>query len=54
MNASQTLRTIAELMTDDGSNPEYDRACIEIACDLLGVPMDSRGEVESILRAVRS
>jgi hypothetical protein len=53
MDTRSTLRNIAGLMSEHGENPEYDRACVEIACDLLGMAHDDRDAVEALLRRVK-
>jgi hypothetical protein len=40
----------ARLLTEDGSNPEYDRAIVELTSDLLGLTQDDKQGVEDILR----
>lgn len=51
MNDSQRLITIvAYLLSEDGDNPEYDRACAEIVTEYLGFPMDAKDEVLHLLR----
>jgi hypothetical protein len=49
------LRIIAGLMSDEGENVEYDRACVEIARDLLRLDWedDTRAKVAAILRRLR-
>lgn len=48
------MRTAADLMSEDAENPEYDRALVELVCDLLpGVSTDDRETVERLLRAHR-
>ena len=48
------LREISELMTEDLSNPEYDRACVEIACVIARLPIEStRTDMEAFLRIQR-
>lgn len=51
MNDAQRLITIvAYLLSEDGDNPEYDRACAEIVTEYLGFPMDAKDEVLHLLR----
>lgn len=47
----EPLNLISDLMSEEGENAEYDRACVEIACGIIGVSSDSRGYVETKLRA---
>lgn len=49
------VQTAADLMSEDGENPEYDRALVELVRDLLpGVTADDREVVERLLRAART
>ncbi len=48
------LTQAADLLSDTGENPEYDKAIVELVCAQLGVTTDARSEVESLLRHVRS
>lgn len=44
----------ADLLTDPGdSNPEYDRAIVELTCSLLGIPTDERDFVLTHLHALK-
>lgn len=41
------------LISEDGDNPEYDRAITEMTCELLGLPItDNRDMVAELIRAV--
>jgi hypothetical protein len=51
------LRAASELVTEADTpacdqNPEYDRAIVELTCDLLGINHDNRDVVLDILRAM--
>ena len=48
------LRIAADLMSEEGENSEYDRACVEIACTMLGVSTDARDDVAGLLRAIQA
>ena len=54
MSAWQVLRIIANLLSEDGENPEYDRACVEIACAVIGVSTDHRTRMLVLLRLIRT
>jgi hypothetical protein len=51
------LDIIAMLLSDEGENGEYDRACSEIAVDLIAcsadVSMEDKDEVRALLRQRR-
>ena len=51
---NRLLSVVADLMSEHGENPEYDRACVEIVCTMLGVSTDARDDVAALLRHVRS
>lgn len=46
------LREAAMLLSEDGENPEYDRAISELICSMTGQSMDSREIVEANLREI--
>lgn len=54
MRKIDVLRSIAELMSDEGDNTEYDRACVEIARDVLGLGWedDTKQAMEAMLRGL--
>ena len=58
MNNTPTsiLNKAAGLLTvERGTNPEYDRALVDLCCDLLGLGTDEyRGEVEAALYALQA
>jgi hypothetical protein len=43
------VRAAKELVSEDGENPEYDRAIVELMCDLLSIPTDHKVEVAALL-----
>ncbi len=46
----ESLIAIAKaLKSEHGDNPEYDRALVELATDLLGVPMSEKEDVAHLL-----
>lgn len=47
------LREAAMLLSEDGENPEYDRAIGELICSMTGQPME-RGSVDATLRDLRA
>ena len=51
--ARRILKVARGLKSEDGENPEYDRALVEMTCDLLGIPMVDRREVEQLIGIVR-
>lgn len=48
------LSVAADLLSDDGENPEYDRAIKELVGDLLGFTADEYPIVEQTLRLIHS
>jgi len=40
----------ADLLSEHGENPEYDRAIVEMATRLLGLDSDSYGDVLAAMR----
>lgn len=52
IDAATVLDTAASLVTDDDSNPEYDRAIVELTSYLLGIDTDARDTTLDILRAL--
>ena len=58
MSKSHVLIIIADLLTDvPGDNPEYDKACVEIASGVLGVSDgedDTRPAVYAMLRSLKA
>lgn len=40
----------ARLLSEDGENPEYDRAITELTCDALGFPMEMKEQIAYKLR----
>lgn len=50
VSEGQRLINIArDLRSEDGENPEYDRALVEVVGDFFGYTSDHRGEVEKLL-----
>jgi len=47
------LRAASELMSDDNSNPEYDRAIVELTCDLLSFRVEHFATVRNFLIALK-
>lgn len=48
------LAAAAGLISEDGENPEYDRAIVEMTSELLGLPItDNREMVERTIREWR-
>jgi hypothetical protein len=47
------LRAASELLTDDDANPEYDRAIVELTCDLLSIRTDAWRDVLRFLQALK-
>lgn len=52
MNEHRLLRCAAGLLSEDGENPEYDRAITELTCEMLGLNTDAKDHVHQLLRAV--
>lgn len=52
---STLLRIIADALSEQGENHEYDRACVEIACETMSLDMeeDTRDAVLSLLRTIK-
>ena len=48
----EILTTAARLITDDDSNPEYDRAIVELVSDLCGLSTDDRDATLTTLRTL--
>lgn len=53
MTFAHVLRAAAELISDEGENEEYDRAIVDLTCDLLSISIESREAVLPFLRAVK-
>ena len=53
MTFAHVLRAAAELISDEGENEEYDRAIVDLTCDLLSISVESRDSVLPFLRALR-
>jgi hypothetical protein len=55
VTTERVVQVAADLMSEDGENPEYDRACVEIVRDLLGMDWedDTRSVIEAALRATK-
>lgn len=49
---SELMETAAELVTVDGSNPEYDRGIREMVAGMLGLAQEDKPSLERILRAM--
>lgn len=47
------LRSAADLMSESGENPEYDRAIVELTSGVLGLWPEHRDALANILRAIR-
>ena len=43
----------ADLMSESGENPEYDRAIVELVSDSLGLSSDDHETVHTILKALK-
>ena len=52
LTARDIVHTAASLVTDDDSNPEYDRALVELTGYLIGFDLDNRDDLLSILRSL--
>jgi hypothetical protein len=50
---AHVIRAASELVSDEGENEEYDRAIVELTCDLLSISTESRDAVLPFLRALR-
>lgn len=44
------LRTAVSLVSENGENPEYDRALAEMTCDLVELSQDFKGDVLDAIR----
>lgn len=49
MNAVRIIRTARDLRSVEGENPEYDRALVELASDLIGTDDEGRAIVEALI-----
>lgn len=47
---SEVLRAAADLLSDRGENPEYDRAIVELTCDVVGIHLDHKYDLLALLR----
>jgi hypothetical protein len=47
------LQSAADLLSDDGENPEYDRAIAELTSSLIGGGADDRVLITRILRSLK-
>lgn len=52
-DAARLIHIAVNLLSEDGENPEYDRACVEIVTEFLGLSMDEREAVLGLLRSRR-
>lgn len=43
----------ADLISDDGENPEYDRGVVEMVCWLTGLDTEHKPQVLAYLRSVK-
>ena len=50
MKDYRIIGTTANLLSDHGENPEYDRAIVELTTELLGLSHDFGPEVRELLR----
>jgi hypothetical protein len=50
-DAQQLIAIVADLLSEDGENAEYDRACAEIVATFLGLSTDTKDSVLELLRA---
>lgn len=50
---ARLLKIVADFLSEDGENPEYDRACVEIVVDFLGMSMDDRDVAFALLRSLK-
>lgn len=54
VHAKAVVDEARDLRTEDESNPEYDRALVELTMRLLGADEDQRGAVERLILGDRS
>lgn len=47
---SRLTRIVAQLLSEDGENVEYDRACADIVAEVLGIHSDRSEDVLEFLR----
>jgi len=47
------IRAASELVSEEADNDEYDRAIVDLTCDLLSISIESREAVLPFLRAVK-
>ena len=47
------IRAASELISEEGENEEYDRAIVDLTCDLLSISVESRDAVLPFLRALQ-
>lgn len=47
---AQVQDAAVALLSEDGENPQYDRAIIELVSDVLGMPHSDRATTEAVLR----
>jgi len=47
------IRAASELVSEEADNDEYDRAIVDLTCDLLSISTESRDAVLPFLRALR-
>lgn len=52
MDTEAIRTTAANLLSEHGENPEYDRAIAELVCDLTGRTMDEKHDVLTELRRI--
>lgn len=48
----RVLGVASDLVSEDGENPEYDRAIVELTMDLLGLDKDLHGATIRLLLGV--
>jgi hypothetical protein len=50
---AHVIRAASELVSEEADNDEYDRAIVDLTCDLLSISIESREAVLPFLRAVK-
>lgn len=54
VNVHDLAHHAARLLSEDGENPEYDRAIAELMCEAYGLPLtDNKDDVLAQLRVIR-
>jgi len=47
------IRAASEMVSEEADNDEYDRAIVDLTCDLLSISIESRDAVLPFLRAIK-